>query len=254
MLSVSWTTVRLFLHVLAATVWVGGQLTLAGLVPGLRRLSPDAPRVVARRLQPRSPGSRSPCSLRRASGTSSRSGRTGRLAYGTTLIVKLVVVAGSGITAALHTAVALPRHARRLRRPLGPYRTRGAVPRRPARRVRVRPRDGSRRGRPRVTNAFISRLREPPPELPRCTGRSNDDIPERARRERHRRRGKLPTRSGFVTNRPVSELMGEPNRSLNRYNPMPARNTVGPSTNRIRGRRSRNCSAIARVVRVVRGT
>jgi putative copper export protein len=48
-LPVSWTTVRLFLHVLGATVWVGGQLTLAGLVPGLRRVSPDAPRAVARR-------------------------------------------------------------------------------------------------------------------------------------------------------------------------------------------------------------
>src|SRR5437660_1789450 len=43
------TIVRLFLHVLAATVWVGGQLTLAGLVPGLRSISPDAPRAVARR-------------------------------------------------------------------------------------------------------------------------------------------------------------------------------------------------------------
>jgi hypothetical protein len=42
-------TLRLFLHVLAATVWVGGQLTLAGLVPGLRDLSASAPRVVARR-------------------------------------------------------------------------------------------------------------------------------------------------------------------------------------------------------------
>ena len=49
MLPVTSTTVRLFVHVLAATVWVGGQLTLAGLVPGLHRLSPDAPRVVARR-------------------------------------------------------------------------------------------------------------------------------------------------------------------------------------------------------------
>lgn len=49
MLPVSWSTIRLFVHVLAATVWVGGQLTLAGLVPGLRRLSPDAPRAVARR-------------------------------------------------------------------------------------------------------------------------------------------------------------------------------------------------------------
>jgi putative copper export protein len=34
--------------VLAATVWVGGQLTLAGLVPSLRALTPDAPRVAAR--------------------------------------------------------------------------------------------------------------------------------------------------------------------------------------------------------------
>lgn len=42
-------TLRLFLHVLAATVWVGGQLTLAGLVPGLRAVAPDAPRAAARR-------------------------------------------------------------------------------------------------------------------------------------------------------------------------------------------------------------
>jgi putative copper export protein len=48
-LSVNSDVVRLFLHVLAATIWVGGQLTLAGLVPGLRALSPDAPRAAARR-------------------------------------------------------------------------------------------------------------------------------------------------------------------------------------------------------------
>jgi uncharacterized membrane protein len=34
-LTVSWDTVRLFLHVLAATVWVGGQLTLAALFLGV---------------------------------------------------------------------------------------------------------------------------------------------------------------------------------------------------------------------------
>ena len=49
MLPVTATTIRLFVHVLAATVWVGGQLTLAGLVPGLRQLDAEAPRAVARR-------------------------------------------------------------------------------------------------------------------------------------------------------------------------------------------------------------
>jgi putative copper export protein len=42
-------TIRLFLHVLAATVWVGGQLTLAGLVPTVRDIDAGAPRLVARR-------------------------------------------------------------------------------------------------------------------------------------------------------------------------------------------------------------
>ena len=49
MLSVSWDTVRLFLHVLAATVWVGGQLTLAAVVPVLRRFGAEVPRAAARR-------------------------------------------------------------------------------------------------------------------------------------------------------------------------------------------------------------
>lgn len=40
--------VRLSLHVLAAAVWVGGQITLAGLVPTARQLGADAPRRVAR--------------------------------------------------------------------------------------------------------------------------------------------------------------------------------------------------------------
>jgi putative copper export protein len=53
MLSPSLHTLRLFLHVLAATVWVGGQITLAGLVPGLRAVSEDAPRTVARRFNNR---------------------------------------------------------------------------------------------------------------------------------------------------------------------------------------------------------
>ena len=44
-------TVRLFLHVLAATIWVGGQLTLVGLLPVLRRIGGEAPRLAARAYQ-----------------------------------------------------------------------------------------------------------------------------------------------------------------------------------------------------------
>ena len=38
---------RLFVHVLAASVWVGGQIVLAGLVPTLRSIGDDAPKKVA---------------------------------------------------------------------------------------------------------------------------------------------------------------------------------------------------------------
>jgi putative copper export protein len=40
--------VRLSLHVLGAAVWVGGQFTMAGLVPAARTLGPTAPRTLAR--------------------------------------------------------------------------------------------------------------------------------------------------------------------------------------------------------------
>lgn len=51
MLSPTLDTVRLFLHVLAASVWVGGQIVLAGLVPSLKRAFPGAPKVMAQAYQ-----------------------------------------------------------------------------------------------------------------------------------------------------------------------------------------------------------
>ncbi len=39
---------RVILHVLAATVWVGGQFTVAGLLPTIRTFGEEAPKRVAR--------------------------------------------------------------------------------------------------------------------------------------------------------------------------------------------------------------
>lgn len=108
MLPVDAHTIRLYLHVLAATVWVGGQLTLAGLVPGLRRLAPDAPRTAARqfnRIAWPAYGVLIATGVWNIAAVHARwSG-----AYGRTLILKLVVVALSGLSAWLHAVSRTPR-------------------------------------------------------------------------------------------------------------------------------------------------
>lgn len=101
MLAVSWDTVRLFLHVLAATVWVGGQLTLAALVPVLRRLGAGIPRAAARRFnQVAWPAFGVLIVTGGWNMFAVRSQITG--SYRATLVVKLAVVVVSGVTAALH--------------------------------------------------------------------------------------------------------------------------------------------------------
>ncbi|MEY3070855.1 MAG: hypothetical protein RL473_962 [Actinomycetota bacterium] len=47
MLSPTIDSIRLFLHVLAASVWVGGQIVLGGLVPKLRKVAPESLKVAA---------------------------------------------------------------------------------------------------------------------------------------------------------------------------------------------------------------
>lgn len=49
MLPVTGDDVRVFVHVLAATVWVGGQLVVLALVAPLRAAGPDVPGIAARR-------------------------------------------------------------------------------------------------------------------------------------------------------------------------------------------------------------
>jgi putative copper export protein len=100
-LPVSWETVRLFLHVLAASIWVGGQLTLAALVPVLRRLGAEIPRAAARAFNLVAWPAFAVLLLTGVWNVIAVRGQvTG--SYQVTLIVKLIVVAVSGVTAALH--------------------------------------------------------------------------------------------------------------------------------------------------------
>jgi putative copper export protein len=108
MLSISWDTIRLFLHVLAAAVWVGGQITLAALVPVLRRLGAEIPRAAARRFnQVAWPA----FAVLVVTGIWNIAAVHAQIngSYETTLVVKLIVVAISGVTAALHARARNPR-------------------------------------------------------------------------------------------------------------------------------------------------
>ncbi|MBM3673204.1 MAG: hypothetical protein FJW86_13645 [Actinobacteria bacterium] len=102
MLPIGSPTIRVFLHVLAATVWVGGQLTLAGLVPGLRAISPDAPKTVARRFN-RIAWPAFGVLVATGFWNIAELEPDWSSDYGTTLKVKLGVVLVSGVTAFLHT-------------------------------------------------------------------------------------------------------------------------------------------------------
>ena len=109
MLPVSWDTVRLFLHVLAATVWVGGQLILAALVPALRRFGTDVVGAAARRFNQVAWAAFAVLIVTGIWNIVAVSPQISHSAsYRTTLIVKLVVVAVSGLTAWLHARAKKP--------------------------------------------------------------------------------------------------------------------------------------------------
>ena len=101
-------TLRLFLHVLAATVWVGGQLTLAGLVPSLRQVSGEAPRAAARRFN-RIAWPAFAVLVATGIWNVTQVPHPFEGAYGVTLVLKIAVVALSGLAAWLHANSRRPR-------------------------------------------------------------------------------------------------------------------------------------------------
>jgi putative copper export protein len=104
MLSPSTATFRLFLHVIAASVWVGGQFALAGVVPALRRVSPAATKAAAQafaRVAWPAFGVvvlTGMWSLMAVDITATSS------AYQATVLLKIAVAIASGVFAAIHAA------------------------------------------------------------------------------------------------------------------------------------------------------
>lgn len=104
MLPVSLTTIRLFLHITAAAVWVGGQITLLGVLPVLRGLGPDAMRAVARKFNLLAWAAYGVLLVTGVWSLLAESVGDRPPAWHATLGLKLLLVAATGIAAALHAA------------------------------------------------------------------------------------------------------------------------------------------------------
>jgi putative copper export protein len=93
--------IRVFLHVLAATIWVGGQFTLAGLVPVLRRAGGDLPKQAAQAFNKIAwPAYWTLIATGIWNYFDEQSGASD--AWNTTVAIKVVVVIASGVTAYAH--------------------------------------------------------------------------------------------------------------------------------------------------------
>jgi putative copper export protein len=102
MLASALDSVRIFLHVLGATVWVGGQLTLAALVPILRAFDPSLPKKAARafnRVAWPAYGLLVVTGIWNVAATPSGASAN----YNAVLGIKMAVVALSGVAAYLHS-------------------------------------------------------------------------------------------------------------------------------------------------------
>ena len=103
MLPFTWETLRLFLHIVAATIWVGGQLTLGALVPTLRSMGAQAPKAAAQRFNQVAWPAFGVLVLTGIWNIVAESDKQSDPGYQTTLGIKMALVLLSGVSAFLHT-------------------------------------------------------------------------------------------------------------------------------------------------------
>ena len=103
MLPFTWETLRLFLHILAATIWVGGQLTLAALVPTLRAAGAQVPKAAARRFNQVAWPAFAVLVLTGVWNIVAEGDKQSDPGYQATLGIKMALVLLSGVSAYLHT-------------------------------------------------------------------------------------------------------------------------------------------------------
>ena len=103
MLSPTLESVRLFLHVLSASVWVGGQITLAGLVPAVRRSYPQATKLIAQTFARVAWPAFGVAVLTGMWNLMAENITSHSSAWQATILLKIAVAIASGVFAAIHT-------------------------------------------------------------------------------------------------------------------------------------------------------
>lgn len=101
--------VRLTLHVLAAAVWVGGQFTVAGLLPTVRHYGDEATKAVARALARLLWPAYAVLVLTGFWNVSTFTLSGAPAAWKAVLVAKIVVVAAAGLSVFLHQRSSTPR-------------------------------------------------------------------------------------------------------------------------------------------------
>jgi putative copper export protein len=105
----SLTILRLSLHVLAASVWIGGQFVMAGLVPTVRGFGEDAPRTLAKTFARLSWPAYWLLIITGVWNFMAVGNETATSSWDAVFGVKMLLVVGAGLGALIHTKVAAPR-------------------------------------------------------------------------------------------------------------------------------------------------